>query len=318
MIKYINSILTSNNTNEATYKWLLSIAIIYAGVKLVNNVKTPFTVAEGFTQSKPYVYKKNEDIYDDFTAEIYDTLNDTHKNTNWELAQMVRITSPDTNNSVFLDIGSGTGNTVNLLQKSGYKAYGVDNSQSMIDHCEKMYPKVDVLKGDVRDSMVFDRASFTHILCTKMTIYQFNDKKQFLSNCFHWLMPNGYLFLHLVDRKRFNIVNPVKNDEIKWTPLVPEKKKRITNITSEYDDFTYKAYYSFPVNLEETNTIYYTETFTDKVSKNIRHNEMKLYMEDIRTILDIAKQVGFIFHAKVDMEDIGDDNQYLYILERPH
>ena len=45
---------------------------------------------------------------------------------------------------------------------------------------------------------------------------------------------------------------------------------------------------------------------------------MKLYMEDIRTILNIAKQVGFIFHAKVDMEDIGDDNQYLYILERPH
>ena len=32
----------------------------------------------------------------------------------------------------------------------------------------------------------------------------------------------------------------------------------------------------------------------------------------------MAKQVGFIFHAKVDMEPLGDDNQYLYILERPH
>ena len=75
MMKYINSILASNNANNTTYKWLVSIAFLYAVVKLVNNVNTPFTMAEGFNQSKPYVFKKNKEVYDEFTADIYDTLN---------------------------------------------------------------------------------------------------------------------------------------------------------------------------------------------------------------------------------------------------
>ena len=89
-------------------------------------------------------------------------------------------------------------------------------------------------------------------------------------------------------------------------------------MVSEYEDFKYKANYTFPVNLEETNIVSFTESFTDKVTNHVRHNEETLYMEDIRDILDIANQTGFIFHAKVDMETLGDDNQYLYILERPH
>lgn len=318
MMNYINSILTSNNANNSTYKWLVSIAIIYAGVKLANNIKSPFTTAEGFNQSKPYVYKKDEDLYDDFMAEIFDELYDTKENTDWELAQVVRLTSPDTNHSVFLDIGSGTGQCVNMLKNSGYTAYGVDKSNSMIDFAEKKFQNIDLIKADVNDSMAFERASFTHILCTKMTIYQFKDKKKFFGNCYSWMIPNGYLILHLVDRKRFNIVKPRNDNELKWTPLIPPKKKRCTKIVSEYQDFKYKANYSFPINLEETNVITFTETFTDKVTNNIRDQEQTLFIENITDIINMAKQVGFIFHAKVDMGDIGDDNQYLYILERPH
>jgi len=55
MIKYITSILTSNNANNRAYKWVLSLALIYASVKLVNSVKTPTMPVEGFNQSKPYV-----------------------------------------------------------------------------------------------------------------------------------------------------------------------------------------------------------------------------------------------------------------------
>lgn len=318
MLKYINSILTSNNSNNMVYKWLVSIALVYTTVKLLNNTNIPYEAVEGFNQSKPYVYKRNEDIYDDFIAEIYDVLHNTMEHTDWELAQIVRITSPDTNNSVFLDIGSGTGCTVNLLQKAGYKAYGVDKSNDMIEYAEKKYPDSDFIKADVDDPLSFERASFTHILCTKATIYQFKDKHKFFSNCYHWMIPNGYLIVHLVDRKRFSIFEPKDTTKIEWQPFMPKKPQRRVNVTSEYEDFKYKAYYSFPVNLEETNIISLTESFTDKVTNYVRHNEETLYMEDIRDILNMAKQVGFIFHAKVDMEPLGDDNQYLYILERPH
>ena len=318
MIKYINSILASNNTNNATYKWLISIAILYAGVKLINNTKTPYEMVEGFNQSKPYVYKRNEDIYDDFVAEIYDVLHDTSTRTDWELANIVRLTSPDVNNSVFLDIGSGTGSSVDILHKSGYTAYGVDKSNDMIQYAETHYPNSDFIHADVNDPLVFDRASFTHILCTKTTIYQFQDKKKFFANCYHWMIPNSYLIVHLVDKKRFSMFEPKDPTKVKWPTLLPQRNKRRTRVVSEYEDFKYKANYSFPVNLEETNVVSFTESFTDKVTNHVRHNEETLYMEDIRDILDTASQMGFIFHAKVDMETLGDDNQYLYILERPH
>ena len=318
MMNYINSILTSSNANNTTYKWLVSIAFIYAGVKLVNNVKTPFTIAEGFNQSKPYVYKKDENVYDDFMSEIYDELYETNSRTDWELAQIIRLTSPDTNNSVFLDLGSGTGQCVNMLKNNGYRVYGVDKSQNMVKYAENKYPNIDIISANINDSMTFERSSFTHILCTKMTIYQFKNKKLFFNNCYRWMIPNGYLILHLVDRKRFNLIKPKHVDELKWTPLVQPKKKRCTSIVSEYEDFKYKANYTFPVNLEETNIVCFNESFTDKVTNHVRDNEQTLFMENITDIINMAKQVGFIFHAKVDMGDIGDDNQYLYILERPH
>jgi len=318
MIKYINSILTSTNSNNMTYKWLVSIALVYASVKLIRNTKTPYEAVEGFNQTKPYVYKRNEDIYDGFIADIYDILHDTEKQTDWELAQIIRLTSPDVNNSVFLDIGSGTGRSVDMLHRSGYKAYGVDKSSDMIEYAESKYPNNDFIHANIEDPLAFDRASFTHILCTKTTIYQFKNKKKFFENCYHWMIPNSYLIIHLVDRKRFSMFEPKDTFKIEWPSLVPGKNKRRTRVVSEYEDFKYKANYTFPVNLEETNIVGFTETFTDKLTSHVRHNEETLYMEDIRDILDMANQTGFIFHAKADMETLGDDNQYLYILERPH
>jgi hypothetical protein len=61
------------------------------------------------------------------------------------------------------------------------------------------------------------------------------------------------------------------------------------------------------------NTIF-KQTFTDKISKNIRENEQSLMIESIDEILDIAKHAGFIVHGKSGMKGInGDEHQYLYV-----
>jgi len=42
-----------------------------------------------------------------------------------------------------------------------------------------------------------------------------------------------------------------------------------------------------------------------------------MYMEKLDTILKLATDNGFILHGKVNMKNSnGDENQYLYILER--
>ena len=50
------------------------------------------------------------------------------------------ITNIVEKNSRVLDIGSGNGHHVNLLEKSGYKVEGVDKSTAMINSAKKKYP----------------------------------------------------------------------------------------------------------------------------------------------------------------------------------
>jgi hypothetical protein len=162
--------------------------------------------------------------------------------------------------------------------------------------------------------MLYDKNTFTHILCTYFTIYQFENKELFLKNCFFWLAPGGYLILHLVDIHRFDTIIPVGKPK---SVLSPQKytKNRILETYVDFIDFDYHSKYVFP---EKTNTTYLLETFTDKKTQHVRQNEQKLYLESKETILHLAKDSGYILHSQINYETaIGDAYQYLIILERP-
>ena len=59
------------------------------------------------------------------------------------------------------------------------------------------------------------------------------------------------------------------------------------------------------------------ETFKNNKTGNVRQNEHKLFMLTQAEILDIAKGVGFIIEAKIDMLECQYDSQYVYILQKP-
>ena len=58
----------------------------------------------------------------------------------------------------------------------------------------------------------------------------------------------------------------------------PQKyaKKRITNSTVKFENFTYKANFDLPKNSSNASFI---ETFVDDSTRHVRKNEHKLYME---------------------------------------
>jgi len=319
MIKFFTSILTSNNSKNILLKYLLTLAIGYTIYSIHKSSEKPDTKVEGFYQREQFVLKRNKDIYDDFYAEIYDNLHDTKKRSQWELMNLLKHTELDTYNSTILDVGSGTGYALNELTIAGYKAYGIDSSKEMVKQSETTYPDIEVVCENVEDTLTFERDTFTHVLCTDFTIYQIKNKEIFFKNCYGWMKPNGYLVIHLVDRKQFNLTKPKFGDEIEWKSFYDTPKPRVTDIQTHYDDFQYSARYDFPVNLEEVNIVTKTETFKDTETANVRQNEQTLFMEDLTQIIKLAKSCGFNVHAKVDMEPCnGDPNQYLYILERSH
>jgi SAM-dependent methyltransferase len=305
---------------------------------------------EGFQQSNIYVNKYGPDVYDEFYSEIYDDLVFDESKDSYELAKIIDQTTP-TPNSIILDVGCGTGRITKLLENQGLHVVGIDNSQAMINKALSNYPQGHFVKGNVLNSIEFPSDSFTHILCLNYTIYYLENKEQFFNNCIKWLMPGGYLALHLVNRETFDsrlpvgkggdllpkLSNlsiplpqiPILSDAYQlFNGIVPHKSDysnkhnninyaKNRNITkAKFENFEYEGKFQLDKNKNQAKFIETFKNYDD--SKNVRKNEHTYYMESQKSILYMAQDVGFMLEGIINLMDIGYDNQYLYILIKPN
>ena len=271
---------------------------------------------EGFVQDTPYVFKRGNSVHDDFYADIYNKLMKPEKTASFQVDTIVQMTQPSTSNSAFLDICAGTGETAGVLTQKGYSVYALDISKNMTNYIEENHPKVQAKCGDARDSMQYEKESFSHILCNGLGIYYFQDKGKFFQNCFFWMRPGGHLAIHLVEPDKFNTIVPGGSVPIIKNPH-RYTSKRITDTYIDFIDFSYRGVYKFPH--DNNNRVTFQETFTDALSKNVRQQETVYYMDSIQSILQSASDNGFVVHGQVDFSSCCDDeHQHLFILERTH
>ena len=290
---------------------LLLIIIVILLIVHVYRIMTP--IKETFIEEgERFIVHKGPDIYDEFYTNIYDDLLYSKVKNNFEIGQIINSTEP-TEQSYILDIGSGPGHHVAQLNKQKIPTIGMDSSPAMVALANKKYPDLDFIKGDGMSSMAFPSDTFTHILCLYFTIYYIKDKRQFLQNCYNWLMPGGFMVLHLVDRDMFDPILPSGNPLYLISPQ-NHAKKRITTTNLVFDKFKYKADFKQGKNSDIST---FLETFDNKDTGKIRQNEHTLYMPTQKSVLAIAKDIGFILQGKIDMVSIEYEYQYLYILQKP-
>jgi len=267
---------------------------------------------EGFQQQQEFLFKKGLDIYDDFYANIYDFLVFNEVKNDYEVGLILNQNVPNTK-TVILDVGSGTGHHVaKMAQNKNLEIIGIDTSPSMIKKAKENYPNLNFKQANVLNKDIFHNNTFTHILCLYFTIYYIENKVDFFNNCMDWLMPGGYLVVHLVDRYKFDPILPPGN------PLYvvsPQKyaKERITKTKVNFNEFVYNA--DFKLN-ESTNTAIFDEKFKFNDGK-VRKQEHILYMNDVSDIVNIAQEAGFLLHAKVDLVKVAYEYQYLYVFMKP-
>jgi SAM-dependent methyltransferase len=308
--KTLYSIITAYNKASIWGKMLTFITLFLLLVVLFRR----FTVSkEGFEQNEQFIVKTGNDIYDKFYADIYDYLVFNNIKDEFEVGEIINKTSP-TSQSIILDIGSGTGHHVAELSNKGFNATGLDISPAMINKSKELYPQCNYKVGNALDQGEFNPNSFTHILCMYFTIYYFQDKRQFFNNCYQWLMPGGYLVVHLVDRDLFDPILPPGN------PLLfvsPQKyaKERITSTKVKFDNFSYSA--NFDLN-KESEIAKFTEKFKNDKDGKIRKQEHIMYMSDTQEIIDEALGCGFILEGKIDLLQCQYEYQYLYIFIKPN
>ena len=268
-------------------------------------------IEEGFTQNDTFTSKQNDQVYDEFYASIYDRIHKTRQLSKYDFMKIIQNTQPSVS-SVFLDVGSGTGRLVDRINQYGFRAYGIDSSQAMIQYASSKYPSSEFKCGNVKKTLEFDADTFSHILCTNFTLYEMEDKHLFFNNCKRWLKSGGYLIIHLVDKLTFDTVVPIGKISKNITHTNNNNARILsTSIALQNIDYTHK--YSF----HDKDIVKRTETFTDKKTRKVRHQELQTTIESISDIVDAITSNGFYVKGYADYIPYnGDKHQYLYFFEK--
>jgi SAM-dependent methyltransferase len=266
---------------------------------------------ESMITNDKFLFKDGTAAFDNFYASIYDYLVFNGIKNDFEVGTIINSAEPNST-SIIADIGCGTGHHVAEFASKNLKVIGIDISPSMIEQAKKEAPHANFKVGNALDNGLFNQNSLTHVLCLYFTIYYFKEKMQFFYNCMDWLMPGGYLIVHLVDRETFDPILPQGNPLYVVSPQ-KYSKERITKTKIAFNDFVYSSNF----NLDKSNDL---ATFDEKFKFNdgkIRKQQQKLYMEDTSTIVNMAQDAGLILEGKVDMVKCAYANQYLYIFTKP-
>jgi SAM-dependent methyltransferase len=263
---------------------------------------------EGFSQTSPYVLKQNNSIYDSFYLDYYDEYQSSDSYSIQD-SDTIRTSTKITDNSSILDVGCGTGHLLQKLEQHDVHAFGLDISPTMVEHTKLKVKHSEVQCGNVTsDPMRYENDSFSHICCTHFTLYEIQDKNTFFKHCYFWLRKGGYLIVHIVNPELYKKAAPSID-----LSSVSSKIQKTTISETTYD-------YERKINPSSSNKdeCIVTETFTDSINGNVRHNEMTMYMESKRDLLKMAQDTGFEFvEEKTYINDLYDENQFLVILVKP-
>ncbi len=291
-------------------KLLIFISLLLLLVLIFRRVKRK---REGFEQRDKFLIKTGTEIYDNFYADIYDYLVFNNLKDDYEVGYIINNSSPSSKSKI-LDVGCGTGHHVASLGAKGLDILGIDISPAMIDKSKQNFPDYKFQVADALDGNAFQPDSYTHILCMYFTIYYFRDKSQFFHNCYKWLMPGGYLIVHLVDREQFDPILPPGNPLMYVSPQ-RYAKERITSTKVKFTDFSYSANFELD---NKNDKALFIEKFKNDSDGKIRKNEHVFYMPDANQIVDEAQSCGFIVEGKADLLQCQYEYQYLYVFIKPN
>ena len=284
----------------------------------LNAAPTPAPAPRTLTN---YIFKENENKYDGYYAEIYNII---HKpeNSYHHLETVIQQTQADHQRSIFLDIDCKTGRFVNYLQERGFEnTHGVDESQAMVEYCENIDPTITVKQANIADAIIYEPDLFTHIYAiNSLFIYRQKNKQKIIENIYGWLINGGggYFVLHLIDTDEHpTAITATVAATATATAAGKCYKSMFSFFNNENQKIKEYVVTTQPETIQSNNISAYLtliEKIKDDADVTHEYHET-LYIENIKTIIKYATDVGFSLVGKIDNTECS-LGHYLYIFQK--
>jgi len=105
-------------------------------------------------------------------------------------------------NELYLDIGCGTGNYTNELQKKGFQFIGIDPSIKMLGKAKSKNPKIDWRIGNAEKTGLTDHS--INGIISSLTIHHWTDLKKGFSELYRVLKIDGRIVIFTSTPKQMN------------------------------------------------------------------------------------------------------------------
>jgi len=117
--------------------------------------------------------------------------------------------------SLILEGGCGTGQQVFKLQKSGFKAIGIDYAKKTIETVKKTMSELDIRLGDVR-SLDFPDNYFNGYWSFGVIEHFYKGYEEIINEMYRVIKPGGYLFITFPHMSKLRKLKAKKNKYPLW------------------------------------------------------------------------------------------------------
>ena len=183
------------------------------------------------------------------------------------------------------------------------------------------YPGNRYVLGNGINQLVFEPEQFTLISILDFTIYSIRERRTIFENAYRWLVPGGYLALHLINVGGYYDSQVMTAKERRFSPTISKflDRKPLINIMGNNDmvvgNYIYKS--NIRMNTYDPDMIEMYEVFTNKKTGKKYNKTTNFYTPDQSIILSEAKDCGFNMLSQYNLMSNNKPYQFLYILYKP-
>jgi|SaaInlStandDraft_1057018.scaffolds.fasta_scaffold02408_5 SAM-dependent methyltransferase len=215
-----------------------------------------------------------------------------------------------TEKSRVLDAGCGLGRHMEIIKElvPKIKIEGIDKSKSMINKCRIRNPGSELLCTSLTIPEIYKKEKLSHILCLHETLHHNNPREinKILKNFHKWLVPGGYLVVHIFDPKK---LDPGPREFSQYFKDDDGTRHSLTY----FESFTHEAWWE--KESEKRDWYKYCEKYIFPKDK-IKIQTTPLWIPPVNKMLEYISNHDFKLHEIIELKDVEITDFTLYVFKK--